>query len=258
MTRLSDWFRANKLTMNLDKTVCVLFQKDTTNEKITIDIDSLSIGTVKEVIFLGMWLDKNLSWSSHIHKLILQISRNSNLITYNKNIMPKETKTLIYHSHVGSHIQYGITLWGNNASVAQIKKIQKIQDKCVEYIKHNQTKQDLRRPINILSIESMITLANYRFGYKLLHNLLPNKTSEICLHDSNNNTLLQKHHHQTRNRNIPNLPTNSSKQYKNSFLCKGPRSILTLNLETRNKPSLQSFSKACKKLLLNKVSNVNY
>ena len=30
MTRLTDWFRANKLSMNVGKTVCVLFQKDPT------------------------------------------------------------------------------------------------------------------------------------------------------------------------------------------------------------------------------------
>ena len=35
LTRLSDWFRANKLTMNLDKTVCVLFQKNPNNDKNT-------------------------------------------------------------------------------------------------------------------------------------------------------------------------------------------------------------------------------
>ena len=146
--------------------------------------------------------------------------------------MPKETKALIYHSQIGSHIQYGITLWGNIASITQIKKVQKIQDSCIRHIKHNQTKHDLEKPLQILTVESMIALANYRFGYKLMHKLLPKKTSEICLYDSRNKTLLPKHHYQTRSRDIPNLPSNCSNQYKNSFLCKGPRSLLTLNVET--------------------------
>ena len=108
--------------MNLDKTVCVLFQKSPNNDKIHINIDNMSISNAKDVKFLGMWLDENLSWSTHINKLILKISRNSNLIKYNKNNMPKETKPLIYHSHIGSHIQYGITLWENSVSVAQNKE----------------------------------------------------------------------------------------------------------------------------------------
>ena len=67
---------------------------------------------LKEVKFLGMWLDTQLNWSNHIEKLIIKISRNSNLIKYNKNTLPRDTKLLIYHSHVMSHIQYGLTLWG--------------------------------------------------------------------------------------------------------------------------------------------------
>ena len=91
LTRLSDWFKANKLTMNIDKTVCVLFQKNPNSEKIDISIDNMSFSNAKEVKFLGMWLDENLSWSSHINKLILKISRNSNLISKNK--MPEREKS---------------------------------------------------------------------------------------------------------------------------------------------------------------------
>ena len=56
--------------------------------KIHINIDNMSISNAKDVKFLGMWLDENLSWSNHVNKLILKISRNSNLIKYNKNNMP--------------------------------------------------------------------------------------------------------------------------------------------------------------------------
>ena len=251
LTRLSNWFKANKLTMNVDKTVCVLFQKNNKKESIKLKIDSMLLSNANEVKFLGMWLDENLSWTNHINKLILKISRNSNLIKYSKNKLPKETKVLVYHAHIGSHIQYGITLWGNSASPSQIKKVQKIQNNCIKFIMHNQSKQKSEKSLQILPIDSMIVLANYRFGYKLLHNLLPKKTSEICLHDGNNKSLLPNHKYQMRSRNIPNLPKHCSNQYKSSFLCKGPRSILTLNVDVRNKPTLKSFSKACKKLLLN-------
>ena len=54
MTRLSDWFRANKLSMNVGKTVCDLFQKDPTPKTITLNVDSTKIHSVKEVKFLGM------------------------------------------------------------------------------------------------------------------------------------------------------------------------------------------------------------
>ena len=189
-----------------------------------------------------MWLDDNLSWSSHIQKLIIKIGRNSNLIKYNKNTMPRDTKSLIYHSPVLSHVQYGIILWGNSATLSQINRIQKIQDRCTQFIIHNQTKQEKNRPLEHLNVDSLITLANYKFGYRLLHNLLPSKTTETCLHDSVNNSLLPTHQYSTRHEQIPNLPKTKHNHFLNSFLCKGPRSIISLNVETINKPTLQSFT----------------
>ena len=74
--------------MKVGKTVCVLFQKDPTPKTITLNVDGTEIHSLKEVKFLGMWLDNHLNWSNHIEKLIIKISRNSNLIKYNKNTMP--------------------------------------------------------------------------------------------------------------------------------------------------------------------------
>ena len=256
MTRLVDWFKANKLSMNVGKTVCVLFHKDSIPITTSIKVDSTEIRSVREVKFLGVWLDSQLNWSSHIEKLIIKISRNSNLIKYNKNTMPRSTKLLVYYAHIASHIQYGLILWGNSASATQLNRIQKILDKCVEFITHRQTSEEKLLPLNILTLSLMIKLGNYKFGYRLVHGLLPSKTCAICVHDSKDKLLLPCHHYHTRHRMVPNLPRTTHSEYLNSFLCKGPRSILSLNVETINKPSIYAFTKACKKLLLNKTSNL--
>ena len=41
--------------------------------------------------------------------------------------MPTHTKKLVYHSHIASHLHYGLLLWGNNASENQLNKLQKLQ-----------------------------------------------------------------------------------------------------------------------------------
>ena len=255
MSRLADWYKANKLSMNVGKTVCVLFHKNSIPITTSIKVDSMEICSVREVKYLGMWLDSQLNWSSHIEKLIIKISRNSNLIKYNKNTMPRNTKLLVYHAHIASHIQYGLILWGNSASATQLNRIQKILNKCVEFITHRQTTEEKLLPLNLLTLSLMIKLANYKFGYRLVHGLLPSKTYAICVHDSKDKLLLPRHHYHTRHRMVPNLPRTMKSEYLNSFLCKGPRSIQSLNVETINKPSMYAFTKACKNLLLNKTSN---
>ena len=165
--------------------------------------------------------------------------------------MPTSTKRLVYHSHISSHIQYGMLLWGNNATEDQLNRLQKIQNKCIL------TKTNIKsacKKLHILSIKDILRLANLKFGYKLAHNLLPTRITTICHEDSKKQTLLPKHHYNTRNRNVPNFPKASSKLYRDSFLYKGPRSILSIDAETQNLNTLQMFVNKCKlKLLQNYI-----
>ena len=161
MKRLITWFKADKLTLNLGKTVCVLFQRNGQRQTVMLELDNVHITSVREVKFLGMWLDDYLNWCTHVQKLILKLTRNLNLLKYSQKMMPKETKKLVYHAHIGSHIQYGIMLWGNGISNEQLNKLQKIQNQCMRYISGNRINNTrLNKELKILKINDMVELAN--------------------------------------------------------------------------------------------------
>ena len=250
LSTLSDWFAANKLTLNLDKTVCMLFQKNNKNSEITLKVKDMIITNQTETKFLGMWLDQSLSWHSHIQKLILKIKRNKYLLNSGKHLMDQSTKRLVYYSHIASHLQYGMLLWGNNASKEQLNKLQKLQTKCLELVQCNKAKSNLNKTLGILSIGDMIKLENMKFGYKLVHWMLPQKIVEDCCKDSKHKSLTKPHQYSTRNKRVPNLPRNMNKSYRESFLCKGPQSWLTLSVETKNKYNLKTFTNKCKETFL--------
>ena len=253
MNRITSWFRINKLTLNLDKTVCLLFQKQGQGKQVEIQVGKMKIKNTKETKFLGTWIDDQLRWNTHIQKLILKMTRNMNLLKYNQHMMPTHTKKLIYHSHIASHINYGLILWGNNASEEQMTKLQKLQNKCLKYIlPYRKQYEEMNSKLEILKIKDMLQLANWKFGYKLDHNQLPPRIITLCQEDSKNKSLLPSHQYNTRNRKTPNLPREANKLYRDSFLCKGPRSILSLDLEVQRIPNLQLFTSKCKKLLIKK------
>ena len=52
MTTLMDWFRANKLTLNLDKTACILFKKSGNKQEISLEIDGTEIDSTNNTKFL--------------------------------------------------------------------------------------------------------------------------------------------------------------------------------------------------------------
>ena len=70
---LLDWFRANKLTLNLNKTACILFQKSGSTKEINLELDGTTIHSASTARFLGMWLDKHLNWSIHLNKLYTKL-----------------------------------------------------------------------------------------------------------------------------------------------------------------------------------------
>ena len=250
LSTLSDWFAANKLTLNLGKTVCVLFQKNNNKKEIELKVKDMLIQSQLVTKFLGMWLDQTLSWHSHIQKLTLKIKRNKYLLNNGKHLMDQDTKKLVYYSHIASHIQYGLLLWGNNANKDQITRLQKLQTKCLQLVQSNQLKSNPNKNLGILTIDEMISLENMKFGYKLVHQMLPHKIAAICYVDSKDQSLIKSHQYSTRNKSVPNLPRNMNKLYRESFLYKGPQSWLTLSVETREKYNLKTFIKKCKENLL--------
>ena len=124
-------------------------------------------------------------------------------------------------------------------SNTELNKLQRLQDTCVSLIKNPKCTQ------KILCVHDIVKLENLKFAYKLMHNMLPIKVYNAALSDHKGNSL--KNH--TRNKAIPNTPTNVSSNYLSSVLCKSLLEYRTLEVETREKKSYPSFVSHCKKLL---------
>ena len=148
--------------------------------------------------------------------------------------------------HIQSHLQYGILLWGNSLNSQQTNKLIGIQEKCLGYIESNSDFKSNK----ILRIDSLLELENAKFGYKLVHGLLPKRIEAACMFDQNKCNLEKTHSYLTRHKKIPNVPTKMNKQYRASFLNKGSQALLTIKPQIKEKPNLKSFSKALKEHLI--------
>ena len=66
--KIVDWHNANKMSLNVDKTHYILFNtqgKKTSNHD-DIIINGSKINEVSHTKFLGVIIDKNLTWKNHI------------------------------------------------------------------------------------------------------------------------------------------------------------------------------------------------
>ena len=92
----------------------------------------------------------------------------------------------------------------------------------------------------------MFNLENCKFGFKLLSHELPPKIEELSKVTHQGKSLEKRHKYNTRKKNLLNKPLAKSKHYRNCIIYRGTSDLKSLKVETRTKPSLQSFVSACK------------
>ena len=76
---LQDWFYANKLTLNIGKSVAILFCKHG-GKKLNVCIGNETIPQLSSTKFLGLWIDETLNWREHTNKLVLKLNSNVHLL----------------------------------------------------------------------------------------------------------------------------------------------------------------------------------
>ena len=78
LNNISDLFRANKLTLNISKSVHMIFSKKNHNDT-DLKLGNTKLPKVTTTKFLGMWIDQNLNWNEQLSKLKTKIKRKPKL-----------------------------------------------------------------------------------------------------------------------------------------------------------------------------------
>ena len=228
LKQLSDWFMANKLTLNLGKSCCIIFGAGKrTLETFELKIENVEIPIFDDCKYLGVWIDKSLNWKKHVSTLQLKIKKNMHLLRACKNLIDAHSRIMVYHAHIQSHVIYCLSTWGNMVSNEQKKSIINLMQKCIKIIERTGITKSL-----VLDLNNLIMLENYKFGFKLVNNLLPEKILECVKTDQRGIYLTKKHRYSTRLKSILNLPKSTTLKYSKSIFCNGLRhySKLTSNV----------------------------
>ena len=135
--KLANWFRANRMAVNVGKTKYIIFRPR--GVKIDIDLDknwivynSNEIGCTEDPVnifklgrihnenmdkkertykFLGILIDEYLSFDAHCDALCTKLARSNLIISRVKNFLPLVTLKTLYFSLVHSHLLYGLPIY---------------------------------------------------------------------------------------------------------------------------------------------------
>ena len=88
---LCSWFRTNKLSLNTNKTYFQLYNASGQNGKIKVSLNGTIIKHSETVKYLGVFIDTNIKWKSHIDHVAAIVSRNIGIMNRSKFFFESQT-----------------------------------------------------------------------------------------------------------------------------------------------------------------------
>jgi hypothetical protein len=160
LSDVSDWFKANKLLLNVSKTNLIVFKtpkcrKDTRSE--TVYMDGEPLKQVDNERFLGLQVDEDLSWQHQANKVSSTISKKLGMMRRVKNIVGLRTLKTIYNSFILTQLNYGLAIWGG-ATATVLKRVKLLQKKAIRLLtnaKFRDHTEPRLRALGILKIEHL-------------------------------------------------------------------------------------------------------
>ena len=243
---VTDWFRANKLSLNISKTNFIIFQTRhlpvPDRSDLEIKLCNVTIKQVNSVKFLGAFIDHNLEWNDHTKHLENKLSSALYILNRVKGILSEKLLRTLYYSLVYSHLNYASMLWTVTYDYNK-DHLQVLQNMCLRAI----TKSDMDASANPLFVKTKtlkiddigrLNMLKLMYGYSkatLPEPLMNLFQQNRCIHNYN-----------TRHANDPHTLPHKYQLMGDCFLRKGPELWSKLNNNIKSSPSKKSFAKKVK------------
>ena len=171
LEKVNTWLKLNKLAINVDKSKCMFFQKRRSITPLKFLMNNRAIDVVHNFNYLGIMLDANMSWKSHIAMVSNKLSRINGILHRLKYLYPQNILITLYKSLFIPHINYGSLLWGHVGE--SIDKIQKKAIRTITYSNYIAHSEPLLKSLNLLKVKDLFNLKILKFLFNLYHNKLP-------------------------------------------------------------------------------------
>ena len=197
LSKISRWFKCNKLSLNVDKTNFIIFQSSHLQNvhNINLHIDRLPLVQKESFKFLGVYIDSHLSWNDHTHNISILIARGIGILHKLKHLLTSKTLYMLYNSLILPYITYCNTVWGNCCKT-KINAIFLLQKKALRICTHSDylaSTDPIFCRLKTLKITDIYNLQTAIFMYKFSNNLLPLSFRSFFEYNKNIHTYPTRH-----------------------------------------------------------------
>ena len=174
LVKLSQWFKLNKLSLNVQKSNYMLFS----NKKVAtlpIKLDGVELARVTFTKFLGVIIDEKFTWIHHIETVKKKICKAIGSMYRIRDKVDNDSLLMIYNALILPYLMYCCELWGNTYCI-RINRLKLLQKRAVRKINNAEYRDHtsaLFKKYRILKLEDLITLHTCLVMYKASNCLLP-------------------------------------------------------------------------------------
>lgn len=229
---LSDWFRANKLSLNVSKS-CHMLLTNVRNSSLPTHVLKINNSIIEKsrcVKFLGVYLDEGLTWHDHIKMCKSKIAGSVYAINRIKYFIPKQYMRTLYFTIIYPFLSYGIPLWGSTYNV-HIKKLITMQKRTVRILsgaKYNEHTSPLFNELRILKLDDIYRVETLKIVFKYLQHDLPTPLIRLF---TLNCDIYERQTRQRADLHVKKCRTTLASQH---IACKGPLLWNVLPFEIKN------------------------
>ena len=153
----------------------------TLSESLELLIDNIPIKQVSTTKSLGIVIDNNMAWHSHIDKLSKKIASSIGAIKRIRPFLLPEIRQYIYNALVQPHFDYYSIVWGNCGKMLS-ERLQKLQNRAARILTSSSYDADALYLLQQLGWKDLITQRQIQetlMVFKALNDLAPDHLSSM-------------------------------------------------------------------------------
>ena len=241
---ISDWFKANKLSLNVSKTNYILFTKSNNlnNNTQLLKLGNNDIKEVTNTKFVGIIVDDNLDWQEHIKHVSFKLSSGLYALNSVKHLVNITNMKSLYYTLIHHHLQYGNILWGS-APKTYTKRIEILQKKAIRAIANSEYNAHTTPLFKQFCIPKWSDIHNIQLGqlmYSVANHIAPKPLVSMFLPNTH------VHVHATRQLFDFHIPVTRMEYIRRSFMHSGPKLWLEIPVNIKHVKTSKLFNRHLK------------
>ena len=184
LDEVSAWCQSNSMILHPVKTKSMVLATRQKHQvrplSLTLSLHGSPVEEVAEHRLLGVTVDNQLSWKTHINTLSKTISKKLFMLSKLKHFLNEDSRKMFFNAHVRSHLDYASTVW-DGCSDNHMKKLNSLHRRAAKIILPNpllSTDEKLKQ-LGILPLSKHLVYNKAVFMYKIWQQKVPEYISQL-------------------------------------------------------------------------------